>query len=161
VDPLSVMGDRWFLGKIFWYDPPGPFFGVPISNYLGWYLVAATSVAIFQVLDFWLNRASGKPFGVAALPSRALLGPALYAGIVTFGVTMLFMIHAPEVGWVSVFIFLPLLVMVLNTLTRSESYGGAGAITRHLRDFPFNHEGLGCVRSHRDGEHIQSRCAAR
>jgi len=27
VDPLSVRGDRWFLGKIFWYDPPGPHFG--------------------------------------------------------------------------------------------------------------------------------------
>src|SRR5713226_2087190 len=23
VDPLSVLGDRWFLGRIFWYDPPG------------------------------------------------------------------------------------------------------------------------------------------
>ena len=34
VDPLSVRGDRWFLGKIFWYDPPGPHFGEPISNYL-------------------------------------------------------------------------------------------------------------------------------
>ncbi|MFZ0247571.1 MAG: carotenoid biosynthesis protein, partial [Candidatus Binatus sp.] len=41
VDPLSVLGDRWFLGKMFWYDPPGPHFGVPISNYLGWYFVAA------------------------------------------------------------------------------------------------------------------------
>ncbi|MBV8361000.1 MAG: carotenoid biosynthesis protein, partial [Deltaproteobacteria bacterium] len=23
VDPLSVLGERWFLGRIFWYDPPG------------------------------------------------------------------------------------------------------------------------------------------
>lgn len=22
VDPLSVRGDRWFLGRLFWYDPP-------------------------------------------------------------------------------------------------------------------------------------------
>ena len=42
VDPLSVRGDRWFLGKLFWYDPPGPHFGVPISNYLGWFFIAAT-----------------------------------------------------------------------------------------------------------------------
>ena len=48
VDPLSVRGDRWFLGRIFWYDPPGPHFGVPISNYLGWFLVAASGVSRFS-----------------------------------------------------------------------------------------------------------------
>ena len=64
VDPLSVLGDRWFLGKIFWYDPPGPHFGVPISNYLGWYFVAAVTVAIFQLLDARLNRGADKPLGV-------------------------------------------------------------------------------------------------
>ena len=62
-DPLSVLGDRWFLGRIFWYDPPGPHFGVPISNYLGWYFVAAVSVAIFQWLDRRLNRGGAKPLG--------------------------------------------------------------------------------------------------
>jgi len=146
VDPLSVLGERWFLGRIFWYDPPGPYFGVPISNYLGWYLVAALSVAIFQRLDFWLNRAAAKPLGVLpSLPWRGLAGPMLYAGIVTFGITMLFIIHAPEIGWASVFGFIPLLAMALHTMTRSESYGGADAITRHLADFPFNRETFGVV----------------
>src|SRR6202790_2048798 len=96
VDPLSVRGDRWFLGKIFWYDPPGPHFGVPISNYLGWFFVAAITIAIFQLLDAALNRGAGKPAGlVPAMKSRALLGPLLYAGIVIFGITMLFRINAP------------------------------------------------------------------
>jgi putative membrane protein len=144
VDPLSVFGERWFLGRIFWYDPPGAYFGVPITNYLGWYLVAALSVAIFQALDFRLNRAPRKPFGVLpALPSRALLGPILYAGIVGFGIAMLFIIHAPEIGWASVFIFLPFLVMALHALTRSEYFGNTDAISRHLADFPFNREAFG------------------
>jgi putative membrane protein len=143
VDPLSVLGQRWFLGRIFWYDPPGPYFGVPISNFLGWYLVAAASVAIFQALDFRLNRSSAKPLGViAVLPSRALLGPMLYTGIVTFGIAMLFIIHAPEIGWASIFIFLPLLVLALHTLTRDDCYGDAEAIARHAADFPFNREKL-------------------
>ena len=64
VDPLSVLGDRWFLGKIFWYDPPGPHFGVPISNYLGWYFVAAITIGIFQWLDAALNRGADKPAGM-------------------------------------------------------------------------------------------------
>jgi putative membrane protein len=148
VDPLSVSGERWFLGRIFWYDPPGPYFGVPISNYLGWYMVAAASVAIFQTLDFRLNRARDKPFGVLpALPSRTLLGPMLYAGIVTFGITMLFIIRAPETGWASVFIYLPLIVMAVHTLTRGESYTDADAIARHLADFPFNQQAFGSPRA--------------
>src|SRR6266852_6842920 len=142
VDPLSVLGGRWFLGRIFWYDPPGPYFGVPISNYLGWYLVASVSIAIFQALDFRLNRRlPGKPLGMLpALPSRALAGPMLYIGIAGFGIAMLFIIHAPAIGWASVFIFLPLFLMTLHTLTRSECRGDASAIARHLADFAFNHE---------------------
>jgi putative membrane protein len=139
VDPLSVLGDRWFLGKIFWYDPPGPYFGVPCSNYLGWYLVAAVSIAIFQALDSWLNRGAGKPFGVRAdFPCRALLGPGLYVGIVAFGITMLFVIRAPAIAWSSVFIFLPAFVLSVHILTRVESYGGSAAIARHLEDFPYD-----------------------
>jgi uncharacterized membrane protein len=144
VDPLSVLGERWFLGRIFYYDPSGTYFGVPISNFLGWYLVATVSVAIFQKFDSRLNRAPGKPFGVStALPSRILLGPMLYAGIVIFGITMLYAIHATEIAWACVFIFLPFMAMALHVVTRSESYGDTDAITRHLADFPFNRDAFG------------------
>jgi len=138
VDPLSVLGNRWFLGKIFWYDPPGPHFGVPINNYLGWYFVAAITVAIFQRLDARLNRGASKPAGVLpGFPSRALLGPALYAGIVTFGITMLFRVGADEIAWASVFIYLPFLALVVNILTRTDGYGDYAAVARHLADFPY------------------------
>jgi uncharacterized membrane protein len=139
VDPLSVRGDRWFLGKIFWYDPPGPHFGVPISNYLGWFFVAAISVALFQLLDGWLNRGVDKPLGaIPAFPSRALLGPTLYAGVIAFGITMLFVIGARDIAWASVFIYLPLGVLILHIVTRGESYGDGGAVARHLADFPYD-----------------------
>lgn len=138
VDPLSVLGDRWFLGKIFWYEPPGPHFGVPISNYLGWFFVAAITIAIFQWLDALLNRGVLRPAGtVPAIPSRALLGPALYAGIVIFGITTLFVIDAPNIGWASVFIYLPFSVLAIHILTRRESWGDAAAVERHLDDFPY------------------------
>ena len=139
VDPLSVLGDRWFLGKIFWYDPAGPHFGVPISNYLGWYFVAAVTIAIFVALDSILNRTETKPYGAKlAFPSRALLGPALYLGIVCFGITMLFRINAANIAWASVFIYLPFLTLALHILTRADSYGRIEAVNAHLRDFPYD-----------------------
>ncbi len=137
-DPLSVLGDRWFLGRIFWYDPPGPHFGVPISNYLGWYFVAAVSVAIFQWLDRRLNRAGAKPLGAApAAPSRALWGPGLYAGIVGFAIVMLFRVGAAEIAWAGIFIFLPLMALTLHITTRAECWGDDAAVERHLGDFPY------------------------
>jgi len=148
VDPLSVLGDRWFLGKIFWYDPPGPHFGVPISNYLGWYLVAAVTIAIFVALDWLLNRDT-RPLGARpSFPSRALLGPALYLGIACFGITMLFRIGAIEIGWASIFIYVPFLTLALHIVTRTESYGGQAAIDEHLRDFPYDGGILGAQRGH-------------
>jgi hypothetical protein len=149
VDPLSVLGERWFLGKIFWYDPPGPHFGVPISNYLGWYLVAALTIAIFVVLDGLLNRHARPLGGRPSFPSRALLGPALYFGIGCFGITMLFRIGATEIGWASVFIYLPFLTLVIHIVTRPESYGGPEAIENHLRDFPYDDGIIGAKRGQR------------
>ena len=139
VDPLSVLGDRWFLGKIFWYDPAGPHFGVPISNYLGWYFVSAVTIAIFVAFDSVLSRAETKPYGAKlSFPSRALLGPALYLGIVCFGITMLFRIDATNIAWASVFIYLPFLTLALHILTRRDSYGGVEAVDAHLHDFPYD-----------------------
>jgi uncharacterized membrane protein len=141
VDPLSVRGDRWFLGKIFWYDPPGPHFGVPISNYLGWYFVAAITIGIFQFLDARLNAGRVRPAGsIPALPSRALLGPALYLGIAFFGITMLFRIGAANIGWASVFIYMPFVVLAVHMVTRPDCQGDAAAIERHLQDFPYERD---------------------
>ena len=139
VDPLSVLGDRWFLGRIFWYDPPGPHFGVPISNYLGWFFLALIGVAIFQWLDARLNRGIQKPYGALPnFPSRALLGPGLYFGIVTFGITMLFCVGAAQTAWASLFVYLPFVTLVVHIVTRRESYGDATAIAQHFADFPYD-----------------------
>jgi hypothetical protein len=39
IDPLAVRGDRWFLGRIFYYPDGGVYFGVPVSNFAGWMIV--------------------------------------------------------------------------------------------------------------------------
>src|SRR5437867_10557336 len=50
IDPLAVRGDRWFLGRIFYYPDGGVYFGVPLSNFAGWALVGATSVGLYLAI---------------------------------------------------------------------------------------------------------------
>src|SRR5262245_45462436 len=47
IDPLAVRGDRWFLGRIFYYAEEGAYFGVPLSNFAGWMLVGTVGVGLY------------------------------------------------------------------------------------------------------------------
>lgn len=44
IDPLAVRGARWFLGHIFYYSDGGLYFGVPLSNFVGWLVVGGLTV---------------------------------------------------------------------------------------------------------------------
>ncbi|MBI2218192.1 MAG: carotenoid biosynthesis protein [Candidatus Rokubacteria bacterium] len=51
IDPLAVRGDRWFLGRIFYYPDGGVYFGVPLSNFAGWWVVGTLAVGGYLALD--------------------------------------------------------------------------------------------------------------
>lgn len=82
-DPVSVRGDEWFLGRVFYYATPGAFFGVPLSNFLGWAFVALAIVGAMRALEA-LGLLGGRP--LYALPSADALAPAFYLGILSFNV---------------------------------------------------------------------------
>jgi putative membrane protein len=44
IDPIAVQGERWFLGDLFAYAEPGAYFGVPVSNFVGWLVVGTLGV---------------------------------------------------------------------------------------------------------------------
>ena len=73
VDPLAVRGGRWFLGNIFYYPNGGIYFGVPLSNFAGWFLVALLIIGIYE-------RATHR----VTLTRHPLLGPLFYWGILLF-----------------------------------------------------------------------------
>ena len=50
IDPVAVRGDRWFLGRIFFYPEGGLYFGVPLSNFVGWAVVGAVGTALYLAL---------------------------------------------------------------------------------------------------------------
>ena len=50
IDPLAVRGDLWFLGHVFIYPDGGLYFGVPLSNFVGWFLVGCATVGGYVYL---------------------------------------------------------------------------------------------------------------
>lgn len=84
IDPIAVLGDRWFLGPIFFYPEPGWYFGVPLSNFAGWVLVGWAIVGGLVLTRFLgtEDRAAPRPLGA---PSG---GAALYYAILLFNLAI-------------------------------------------------------------------------
>src|SRR3990170_3143306 len=71
VDPVALRGSQWFLGQIFYYPDGGIYFGVPLSNFLGWFVVGLAIIYCFQRLDKKMGWAMPRA-------ENALMGPACY-----------------------------------------------------------------------------------
>jgi putative membrane protein len=80
IDPNAVRGDRWFLGRIFYYPDGGIYFGVPLSNFAGWMVVGALGVGGYLVL------------------SRGALGGRLWPGVALYYAVLLF--NLAVAGWI-------------------------------------------------------------
>jgi len=92
IDPLAVRGDRWFLGPIFAYAEPGVYFGVPLANFAGWWLVGALGVGGYLLLAGAPR--PGGPRGGADPPRadpwgrRPWPGVALYYAVLAFNLAV-------------------------------------------------------------------------
>jgi putative membrane protein len=81
IDPLTLLGDRWFLGQIYYYPHGGTYFGVTLSNFAGWCFVGAFTPWLYS----WIFGQVG--FGMPARkPSSVFfLGVfGIYAGVFLF-----------------------------------------------------------------------------
>jgi putative membrane protein len=112
IDPVALRGDRWFLGKIYYYPDPGVHFGVPIANYLGWAVVGLVALSLYQRLDRRLpNHGSEKN-----VAHRLLFGCALYYGILGFNLAVTFWIGEPLIGATGLLMYLPITAFLLLKL---------------------------------------------
>jgi uncharacterized membrane protein len=114
IDPLSLRGDRWFLGKIYYYPVPGAYFGVTIANFIGWFVVGAVTMTLWGFMDRRIRDGMAAKAGPATLD---LWGPALYYIILLFNLVMTFYIGEVALGLVGVLIFLPVTAALLLKLT--------------------------------------------
>ncbi len=135
IDPVSLQGKRWFLGQIYGYREKGHHFGVPLSNYLGWWLVSA--VMIFALQRF-ASRSAGlqPPAGVRLLPFKAFLGPILYLSVIAFNLSMALLIGEVTIAVSGLFIvFLPLVISAIFIRRRINRYTPE-ELADSLRDYP-------------------------
>ena len=112
IDPLALRGERWFLGKIYYYPHGGVYFGVPISNFLGWAVVGAATLLLFRGAERLLNGREG-PAGRGVVTGHILTGVGLYYLVLAFNLWMTFAIGEVLLGLVGVFIYLPITAILL------------------------------------------------
>ncbi len=115
IDPLAVRGDRWFLGRIFYYPEPGLYFGVPIANFMGWAVVGFISIFAFQRLDRMLDRRLAPP-PPRDISRHVMVGVGLYYLILGFNLFLTFAIGERLLGMIGIFIYAPVTVILLTRL---------------------------------------------
>lgn len=142
IDPVALQGSRWFLGQIYGYREVGSHFGVPISNYLGWWLTSAIMIFILQRLAAAPEK-SAKPAGVCCFPFSSLFGPGLYLGVAIFNITIALLIGEATIAVTGIFIVLLPLCMVATLAKRRMDRYHREELAEHLRDYPWSKAGSG------------------
>ena len=112
IDPLALRGDRWFLGKIYYYSDPGLHFDVPIANYVGWAVVGLISLAIYFPLERRLPALSPPP----SVTPQLLLGVGLYYGVLAFNLSVTFWIGELFMGMSGLLMHLPVITLLMFRL---------------------------------------------
>jgi putative membrane protein len=89
IDPVALRGDRWFLGRVFYYPDGGVYFGVPLSNFAGWLVVGIVGIGGY----LYAARPPLRPYGAG--PGG---GIALYYAVLGFNLAV--------TGWIGEWLLL-------------------------------------------------------
>jgi putative membrane protein len=114
IDPLAVRGDRWFLGRIFYYPEPGWYFGVPTANFVGWVVIGAAIAWGWAALG---PRVGGVPpaWGTR-LPGHGRQAVCLYYLVLAFNLSVTAAVAEPALLWTGVLLHVPLAALVVCSL---------------------------------------------
>ncbi|MBM4134109.1 MAG: carotenoid biosynthesis protein [Nitrospira sp.] len=117
IDPVALRGERWFLGKIYYYPEPGVYYGVPVANFVGWAVVGLLALSAYFFLDRQLSPARGHRDGDhTVMTGNVLLGVGLYYGVLAFNLGVTFWIGEAQLGMTGLLIFLPLTALLILRL---------------------------------------------
>jgi uncharacterized membrane protein len=136
IDPAALQGRRWFLGQIYGYKEPGVHFGVPLSNYIGWWLVSLLMVSALQIIDSRVKEKGSGAVDLKSLPFRSLFGPILYLAVIVFNLTITVFIGERLLALTGIFIYtLPIAIVSVLLYHRANHYSRE-ELAEHLKDYP-------------------------
>ncbi|BBA70395.1 carotenoid biosynthesis protein [Geobacter sulfurreducens] len=138
IDPVALQGYRWFLGQIYGYREPGIHFGVPLSNYVGWWVVSVIMVFVLQRIDLWCEGKGGKPAGVANPPLRSLYGPILYLSVLVFNLAVTLWLGEHLMALTGILIYILAGSIAIVTIVRRTNRYRKEELAEHLRDYPWS-----------------------
>lgn len=141
IDPVSLQGKRWFLGELYGYREVGHHFGIPLSNYAGWFAVSLVMVFLLQRIATGGTNSTTPAKGVCYFPGSCLLPVILYLAIIVFNLTMALIINELTIAITGAFIFLLPAVMTLLLAVKRLNRHSRDELAAHLRDFPWSPAG--------------------
>jgi putative membrane protein len=126
IDPVATMGELWFLGKIHYYVYPGWYFGVPLSNFAGWFLVSLIIILFnFVSWRFFPKRFAGQKTSLV-VGRKSVLFPLFYLGIALFNILVTLWIRQWNLGVFSILILMTLLLTLsflrVNVRQKKETW---------------------------------------
>jgi len=135
IDPISLRGNRWFLGQIYGYPEGGSYFGVPISNFVGWFVVGFFLIYALQLIDR-LQGAGARNVRRRTSPRRFMLGPLLYTAIILFNLSITYAIGEYNILWADIFIVVLSLCLLCSLPKHLHSrINHEETIRGHVTDF--------------------------
>jgi uncharacterized membrane protein len=118
IDPLAVRGDRWFLGRIFYYPEPGWYFGVPLANFAGWAVLGALIAGAWLAVE---SRLGGSPPAWArGVPARRHAPVVIYYLVLVFNLTVTALVAEATLFWTGLALHLPLAAVVVSCVSSSS-----------------------------------------
>ena len=105
IDPVALKGDRWFLGQMYGYPDKGVYFGIPISNFVGWFVVGFLLIYALQLIDRLLGAKGERPLR-RRVPLEVSPGARPYLSIIIFNLSVTFLIGEYNLLWAGILIVL-------------------------------------------------------
>ncbi len=137
IDPVATVGWKWFLGEIHYYVTPGYYFGVPISNFAGWYITSFLIILSFQQMDkILLERDYYQNSRTCSNPYRLPMVFGLYLGIIGFNIFVAAYIGEFHMAISGLLIQIPIITFLIMPFLQRKQQGDTSDIQFHLQDFP-------------------------
>lgn len=134
IDPVALQGEKWFLGKIYDYAYRGHYFGVPLSNAIGWGITGFVAFFIYQRIEkkWFVNI---KDRGLKRFSGSTFLGVGLYYGVLVFNLGVTLWIGEKGLFIAGCFIFLLPTVLLISRMLDSKVRASSEDILEHENDF--------------------------